>query len=83
MSLLLRRLTPVLVLAAVVLGPPRAHAQDLTAAARDSVIRSVMDALDRDYVFPERAAEMRKAIVARQGSGTYDAIVRNPEFAVA
>lgn len=84
MSPALRRLSQALVVGAVFFEPTCVHAQQgLTPATRDSVIKSVLDELDRGYVFPEKAAEMRKAIVAKQGAGTYDALARGPELAVA
>jgi hypothetical protein len=62
--------------------PSLAPAQDvsatpLTPAARDRVIDGILEALDRAYVFPAVAGQMRKSITARRASGEYTT-VSNP-----
>ena len=53
----------------------------LTPAARDRVIDGILDALDRGYVFPDVARDMRKAITGRRASGEYASVTNPAEFA--
>lgn len=53
----------------------------VTTAARDRVIDGILSALDRSYVFPEKATEMRKAITTRRGNREYASITSATEFA--
>lgn len=50
-------------------------------STRDSVIEGILAALDRGYVFPEKAAEIRTAIAARRREGAYASIANGPELA--
>lgn len=59
--------------------PPQSVRIDAT--TRDSVINGVLAALDRSYVFPEKALEMRKAILAQRAAGAYANISSGPELA--
>jgi C-terminal processing protease CtpA/Prc len=49
-------------------------ARPVSAATRDSVVEGVLRALDRAYVFPAMAADMRRAVEARRARGAYDGI---------
>lgn len=67
----------------VLSGQDTAPATTVAPAARDRVINSVLDALDRAYVFPLKATEMRKAIEERRAKGEYEALNSGPELAAA
>ena len=60
-------------------SPPTA----LTDAARSDAIRDVLDALDREYVFPDVAARIREAVTARRDSGHYAEFANDSVFAAA
>lgn len=67
-------------------GLPILSAQDvgapaMTAAARDHVIDGILEALDRAYVFPDKALEMRKSITARRAKGEYTSVTNTSELA--
>lgn len=51
------------------------------AAARSAVIERVLDGLDRSYVFPEVARQMRESVQNRLLAGEYESITGAPEFA--
>ena len=53
----------------------------LTPAARDRVIDGILNALDRGYVFPDVAREMRKSITGRRASGEYTSVTNPAELA--
>ena len=55
-------------------APAAASPVALSAATRDSVIDGTLAALDRGYVFPEKARAMREAIEARRAAGEYAGI---------
>jgi hypothetical protein len=67
--------------------PSTASAQErtasvaLTPAARDRVIDGILDALDRGYVFPAVAKDMRKSITGRRASGEYTSVTNPAELA--
>jgi hypothetical protein len=54
--------------------PPVVETQsrDLTVAERNAAIDTVLQALEAQYVFPERAPTMRDALRASQAAGRYD-----------
>jgi hypothetical protein len=51
------------------------------AAARNAVIERVLNDLDRSYVFPEVARQMREAVQNRVRAGEYESIRGAQEFA--
>ena len=51
-----------------------APTRDLTAAERSAALAAVLQALDAQYVFPERKPAMRKALRTAQSKGRYDTI---------
>jgi hypothetical protein len=53
----------------------------IDAATRAQVIENVLRRLDEGYVFPQKAAEMARAVRARAKRGAYDQIVRAQAFA--
>ena len=53
----------------------------LTPAARDRVIDGILNALDRGFVFPDVAWEMRKSITGRRASGEYTSVTNPAELA--
>jgi hypothetical protein len=53
----------------------------ITPAARDRVIDGILNALDRAYVFPDVASEMRKSIVGRRANGEYQSVTNPSELA--
>jgi retinol-binding protein 3 len=53
----------------------------IDAAARNTVITGILEALDRAYVFPAKAAEMRTAITERALAGAYTRITDGAELA--
>jgi hypothetical protein len=61
------------------LNPPTT----LPEAARNDAIRDVLDALDREYVYPDMTARMREAVTARRDSGRYTQLVNASAFAAA
>ena len=63
--------------------PTQPTQTDMTidAATRRQVIDGVLSALDRAYVFPEKAAEMTRAMRARVQRGEYDTITSAIAFA--
>jgi hypothetical protein len=60
---------------------PETQTVAINAALRDSVIDGVLQALDKAYVFPEKAAEMRKAVEARRAAGGYTSVTNAVELA--
>lgn len=77
-----------LAMAAAVVAPNAVVAQmppvlmvTIDSALRDSVIGGVLQALDKSYVFPEKAAEMRKAVEARRAAGAYANVTNAVELA--
>lgn len=70
-------------------APPMLSAQEgapaatVTAAARDRVIDGILDALDRAYVFPDKAKEMRTSITTRRANGEYTSVTSASELAAA
>lgn len=54
---------------------------NIDAAERNQVIDSVLDVLNKQYVFPEVAAKMASALRERQKRKEYDAITSAQEFA--
>jgi retinol-binding protein 3 len=84
------RLPSVVILTAVlfVVAPTTASSQNAPSQQssvderlRDRVIDGILDALDREYVFPEKAAEMRRSIAARRAAGAYASVVSGAELA--
>ncbi|MEQ1692809.1 MAG: S41 family peptidase, partial [Gemmatimonas sp.] len=53
----------------------------VSAGARDRVIDGILEALDRAYVFPSKATEMRKSITARRANGEYTSVTSASELA--
>ena len=53
----------------------------IDAATRTRVIEGVLRRLDEGYVFPRKAAEMRRIIQAKVGRGAYDRLSRARDFA--
>src|SRR5688572_24426445 len=66
---------------------PVLHAQEagtpvpMTPAAQNRVIDGILEALDRAYVFPDKALEMRKSITDRRTKGEYVSVTNTSEFA--
>ena len=60
-----------------------ADAADATidAATRNAVIERVLDGLDRSYVFPDVARQMREAVQNRVRGGEYESLTGAQEFA--
>ena len=54
---------------------------DIDGATRSEVIDRVLNGLDRSYVFPEVARQMREAVSDRVSNGEYEAINDAQEFA--
>jgi N-terminal domain of Peptidase_S41 in eukaryotic IRBP len=46
-------------------------------------MRDLLDALDREYVFPDVAARLRKVVMARRDSGQYTQFLNASAFAAA
>jgi retinol-binding protein 3 len=75
------------VLAALCAPPSTTSAQEriapvaLTPDARDRVIDGILDALDRGYVFPAVARDMRRSITSRRASGEYTSVANPAELA--
>jgi retinol-binding protein 3 len=61
-------------------GPARPDTT-IDAATRAQVIENVLRRLDEGYVFPQKAAEMARAVRARAKRGAYDRIVSAQAFA--
>jgi hypothetical protein len=59
----------------------RAAEATVDAAARNAVIERVLNGLDRSYVFPEVARQMREAVQNRVRNGEYESITGAQEFA--
>jgi hypothetical protein len=59
----------------------RAEAQVLDAAARSAVIDDLIERLQADYVFPEKALAAAEDLRARRARGDYDAIGERAAFA--
>jgi hypothetical protein len=79
---------PVLALTLTLILTPPVAAQaparpdtTIDAATRAQVIENVLRRLDEGYVFPQKAAEMARAVRARAKRGAYDQIVRAQAFA--
>jgi hypothetical protein len=79
---------PVLTLTLTLILTPPVAAQaparpdtSIDAATRAQVIENVLRRLDEGYVFPQKAAEMARAVRARAKRGAYDRIVRAQAFA--
>ena len=53
----------------------------IDAATRTQVIEGVLRRLDEGYVFPRKAAEMRRIIQAKVGRGAYDRLFSARDFA--
>ncbi|HET7463675.1 MAG TPA: S41 family peptidase [Longimicrobium sp.] len=69
--------------ATAAIAQPRRGQPDrsLTAAERNTVVDSVLARVREAYVFPERAAEMERAVRARQRRGEYDRITSSAALA--
>lgn len=79
---------PVLTLTLTLILTPPVAAQaparpdtTIDAATRAQVIENVLRRLDEGYVFPQKAAEMARAVRARAKRGAYDRIVSSQAFA--
>jgi len=55
--------------------------QGINAKTRDQVINTVLETLNRSYVYPEVAKEMVGSVRARQAKGEYDLLASNSDFA--
>ncbi len=65
------------------LALPAQEPARITTGVKDAVVKGVLDALDRGYVFPGRAAEVRKSVTSKYASGAYANIEKGGEFAIA
>jgi hypothetical protein len=62
---------------------PKGPDGPITPALRDGTIDGILRALDEKYVFPEKAREAKKAILARRKRGEYDAVATGNALATA
>jgi len=74
-------LTAVLASSAAAQAPDRGPDTTIDAATRARVIAGVLQRLDEGYVFPEKAAEMSRAVRERARRGAYDRVASAHGFA--
>ena len=69
------------VLLCITSASSRAADETVDAATRSVVIERVLNGLDRSYVFPEVARQMREAVQNRVREGEYESVTGAQEFA--